>query len=413
MTDGVIKYDFVREDATPPDAAVVEELEAVRSRLFALGLIGVREGIGYGNLSRRSDGGAFVVTATQTGHLPALAREHYVSVTACDDRNFSLRYRGAAKPSSESLTHGTIYGLDPRIGAVIHVHSRALWRHLLDSGSPATADVAYGSREMIDAVEALYAGRDPFDIPVFAMRGHEEGVIALGRTPEEAEKALLRAAAEAFEAAGEKPAMRTVAFGGRRVAPSKIVCIGRNYVEHIEELGNEMPESMVFFHKPNSALGEALFFIDDTTRFEGEICFLIEGGEIAGVGFGLDLTRAEVQNRLKRKGLPWERAKAFDASAVMGTFVPYRGDGSDLRMELRINDTLVQSADYALMIHKPSAILEEIGGYTTLADGDIVMSGTPKGVSTYAPGDRFVGRIFSGEKLLCESRWRVENKENK
>ena len=193
-----------------------------------------------------------------------------------------------------------------------------------------------------------------------------------------------------------------------QVTPSKVVCIGRNYVEHIEELGNETPESMVVFNKPNSAITDTLRFISEDTRFEGEICFLIQDREIAGIGFGLDLTKAEIQNRMKEKGLPWERAKAFDDSAVLGEFVPFRGDLKALRMELFINGRLVQFADYALMIYKPLEMLAEIENFMSFEDGDIVMSGTPKGVSTYKRGDKFTGRVYEGERVLVESSWRVQ-----
>ena len=202
--------------------------------------------------------------------------------------------------------------------------------------------------------------------------------------------------------------MKQVTFDKIPVTPSKVVCIGRNYVEHIEELGNETPESMVVFNKPNSAITDTLRFVSEDTRFEGEICFLIQNGEIAGIGFGLDLTKAEIQNRMKEKGLPWERAKAFDDSAVLGEFVPFRGDLKALRMELFINGRLVQFADYALMIYKPLEMLAEIENFMSFEDGDIVMSGTPKGVSTYKRGDKFTGRVYEGERLLVESSWRVQ-----
>ncbi|MGC9352140.1 MAG: fumarylacetoacetate hydrolase family protein [Sulfurovum sp.] len=189
--------------------------------------------------------------------------------------------------------------------------------------------------------------------------------------------------------------------------PSKVICIGRNYVEHIEELGNETPDTMVVFNKPNSAISDTLRFISEDTRFEGEICFLIEGKKIAGIGFGLDLTKADIQNKMKQKGLPWERAKAFDGSAVLGEFVSFNGDIKQLRMELTINDRLTQFADYGLMIYKPLEMLAEIDSFMSLEDGDIVMSGTPKGVGNYKRGDRFTGRVYEGERLLVESSWTV------
>ena len=202
--------------------------------------------------------------------------------------------------------------------------------------------------------------------------------------------------------------MNQITFNKTPITPSKVVCIGRNYVEHIEELGNETPDSMVVFNKPNSAISNALQFISEDTRFEGEICFLIQNKQIAGVGFGLDLTKAEIQNKMKQKGLPWERAKAFDGSAVLGEVVPFDGDITALRMELYINDKLIQFADYDLMIYKPLEMLTEIDSFMSLEDGDIVMSGTPKGVGNYKIGDKFVGRVYEGERLLIESDWTVQ-----
>lgn len=201
--------------------------------------------------------------------------------------------------------------------------------------------------------------------------------------------------------------MKTIRFNASNIAPSKVVCIGRNYVEHIHELHNEIPSSMVVFNKPNSALTDTLRFISPDTRFEGEICFLIMDGHIAGIGFGLDLTKAELQNYLKSKGLPWERAKGFDGSAVLGEFVPFDMPLESLRMTLHINDKLIQEATYELMIYKPLEMIEEIKTFMSLENGDIIMSGTPKGVATYKTGDTFIGRIYSDELLLVESRWIV------
>ncbi len=201
--------------------------------------------------------------------------------------------------------------------------------------------------------------------------------------------------------------MKSIHFNQKRTEPSKVVCIGRNYVEHIEELRNEIPENMVVFNKPNSAISDTLHYFTEHTRFESEICFLIENGSIAGVGFGLDLTHADMQNKLKTKGLPWERAKAFDGSAVLSGFVPFSGDIRKLHMKLIINGELVQFANYDLMMYKPDVMVEEIKTFMTLEDGDVIMSGTPKGVATYSVGDRFVGQVFEGNRLLVECVWKV------
>ena len=201
--------------------------------------------------------------------------------------------------------------------------------------------------------------------------------------------------------------MNTLLFKDTLITPSKVICIGRNYVEHIHELNNEIPSSMVVFNKPNSAITDTLHFITPDTRFEGEICFLMMEGAIAGVGFGLDLTKGDLQNYLKSKALPWERAKGFDGSAVLGNFVPLTTPLESLRMTLHINGVLVQEATYELMIYKPSEMVEEIARFMSFEDGDIIMSGTPKGVSTYQIGDEFIGRIYSGNTVVVETQWSV------
>lgn len=201
--------------------------------------------------------------------------------------------------------------------------------------------------------------------------------------------------------------MQTVKYENQLITPSKVVCIGRNYVEHIYELGNEIPENLVVFNKPNSAISDKLYFISEDTRFEGEICFLIQNNQISGIGFGLDLTKANIQNHLKSKGLPWERAKAFDKSAVLSEFVEFHGDITLLRFELFINGTLVQFADYNLMIYKPDVMISEIGTFMSFEDGDIIMSGTPKGVGTYKVGDKFEGKVYCDNELLVSSSWEV------
>jgi len=202
--------------------------------------------------------------------------------------------------------------------------------------------------------------------------------------------------------------MNTIIYNKECITPSKVVCIGRNYVEHIKELNNETPDTMVVFNKPNSAITNTLQYFTHDTRFEGEICFLIKDKKISGIGFGLDLTKANIQNKIKEKGWPWERAKAFDGSAVFGEFVKFDGKITDLKLELYINDTLIQYATYDLMIYKPAQMLEEIQTFMSFEDGDIIMSGTPKGVGTYNIGDIFVGKIYENEKLLVETTWKVQ-----
>jgi 2-keto-4-pentenoate hydratase/2-oxohepta-3-ene-1,7-dioic acid hydratase in catechol pathway len=203
--------------------------------------------------------------------------------------------------------------------------------------------------------------------------------------------------------------MKPVKLDGKDIYPSKIVCIGRNYVDHIKELGNEMPSEPVIFLKPNSALSDQIHSDDkDAVHYESEISFVVRSGELAAVGFGLDLTRREVQNRLKAKGLPWERAKAFDGAAVFSEFVTFDGNIDALRLELSINDRLLQQGGCELMIYKPDDILSEVKGFLSFEDGDLIMTGTPAGVGPVVAGDRFAGKIFEGDRPIIEAHWQVQ-----
>ncbi|MEQ9462332.1 MAG: fumarylacetoacetate hydrolase family protein [Haliea sp.] len=203
--------------------------------------------------------------------------------------------------------------------------------------------------------------------------------------------------------------MRTIHCQGRAIAPSKIVCIGRNYAAHIEELGNEVPEDMVVFLKPNSALGDTLYAArGEPLHYEGEIAFLVEGGKLAAVGFGLDLTKRGLQSRLKERGLPWERAKAFDGAALLGEFVPLAVPVEQLSLELRIDGALRQQGGVRLMLYPPQTILDSLAGFMSLEDGDIVMTGTPAGVGEVLAGQQFQGRILGGGVPLVEASWTAQ-----
>lgn len=200
--------------------------------------------------------------------------------------------------------------------------------------------------------------------------------------------------------------MNTVIFANQEIAPSKVVCIGRNYVEHIAELNNDMPTEPVIFIKPNSAIGKQLYAgREDQLHYESELSFIVEQNALVGVGFGLDLTKRDLQSTLKAKGLPWERAKAFDNSAVFSDFVSFDADFVSLKITLQINEVQVQQGGYELMLYKPREIVAEVARFMTLEDGDILMTGTPKGVGPFNKDDEFTGRIFSGDKLLLEQRW--------
>ena len=136
--------------------------------------------------------------------------------------------------------------------------------------------------------------------------------------------------------------MKSIKLDGKAIYPSKIVCVGRNYMAHIDELGNEVPDEPVIFLKPNSAISSEIYFNeDDAVHYEAEISFMVKSGKLCAVGFGLDLTKRELQSRLIANGLPWERAKAFDMSAVFSDFVSFSGIIQALSMALYINGQLV------------------------------------------------------------------------
>lgn len=203
--------------------------------------------------------------------------------------------------------------------------------------------------------------------------------------------------------------MNVVIFESRRIAPSKIVCIGRNYLDHINELNNSLSEEPVVFIKPNSAIATELFADEHgQIHYEAEIVCLVEQGKIIAAGFGFDLTKRSLQNRLKTQGLPWERAKAFDRSAVFSDFVALSVPISSLRMELWINARLIQSGGYEAMLYKPEFLLGHINAFMTIVDGDLIMTGTPKGVGPLLRGDRFLGKLFGDDTLLLEAQWLVQ-----
>lgn len=202
--------------------------------------------------------------------------------------------------------------------------------------------------------------------------------------------------------------MKFINYRNQQLAPSKVICIGRNYAAHIEELNNEMPDQPVIFLKPNSAISNQLQIDQrEPIHFEAEISFLILNNQLAAVGVGLDLTKRETQTILKAKGLPWERAKAFDGSAVFSDFVDLKSEINNLRLELDINGQLVQQGGVNLMLNRPTELITEIASFMSFEDGDILMTGTPSGVGVVNYADIFIGRIFNQDKLLVEQRWTV------
>lgn len=203
--------------------------------------------------------------------------------------------------------------------------------------------------------------------------------------------------------------MNQVSFDHQQLTPSKIVCVGLNYVDHIEELNNQRPSEPVIFCKPNSSIAaDICFHVHELIHYETELSFLILDRQLAGVGIGFDLTKRELQTRLRTQGHPWERAKAFDGAAVFSRFIPVRCPLSELSIRLRINDELVQDGGYDLMIFKPEYLLQYVGEFMSWCDGDILMTGTPKGVGSYQRGDVFSAQIHAADQLLLEQSWQVK-----
>ena len=197
----------------------------------------------------------------------------------------------------------------------------------------------------------------------------------------------------------------------------KIICIGRNYAAHIAELENERPTDPVVFLKPDSAilLKNNPFVIPEFSNdVHHEVEILVKIGRIGKhidkkfahkyydeIGLGIDFTARDVQSRCKEKGLPWEKAKAFDGSAVIGEFVDKSelGDLQDVDFSLQKNGEEVQSGNTSLMLWKIDELIEYVSKYFTLKIGDIIFTGTPAGVGPVAPNDRLTGYLEGEESF--------------
>ena len=201
--------------------------------------------------------------------------------------------------------------------------------------------------------------------------------------------------------------MNTISVNGNTVQPSKILCVGRNYRAHIEELGNEIPDSMVVFNKPNSAISSTLYsdINNQPLHYESELAFTVKEGKLDAVGFGLDLTKRALQSTLKAKGLPWERAKAFDGAALFSAFVTLPKDIEGLSLQLNVDGEQRQAGGISLMIYTPVQIIRELETFTTLEDGDIIMTGTPAGVGEIKAGQDFEGKVLLAGKTLVSATW--------
>lgn len=181
LDEGYIKFSSQRRDGEVPHLPGLEALNRTRTGLFDLGLIGVLpDGIGYGNLSLRSAGLQFVITASATGADRILRYDQYSLVESFSVDANSVQSVGSLPASSESMTHGAIYAAQAAVQCIIHVHSRPLFDWLLHNHWPATAaDIAYGTPAMARAVAALVAQQPQLPV-LFAMAGHQDGVVAYG-----------------------------------------------------------------------------------------------------------------------------------------------------------------------------------------------------------------------------------------
>jgi len=191
----------------------------------------------------------------------------------------------------------------------------------------------------------------------------------------------------------------------------KIICIGRNYVNHITELQNERPDEPVVFLKPDSAilLKQHPFVIPEfSNEVHHEVEVLVKINKVGKyieprfahnyydeIGLGIDFTARDLQSKLKEKGLPWEKAKAFDGSAVIGDFYPKNGFSSleSINFELINNGAVVQKGNTNHMMWKIDELIAHVSQFFTLKKGDIIFTGTPEGVSAVKPNDILEGYI--------------------
>ncbi len=195
----------------------------------------------------------------------------------------------------------------------------------------------------------------------------------------------------------------------------KLICIGRNYTEHIKELENEKPEEPVVFLKPDTAilLKKQPFFIpdfSDDVHYEVEVLVKINrvGKHIDKkfahkyyneIGLGIDFTARDLQRKLKAKGLPWEKAKSFDGAAVVGNWLPVSEivNINAFEFSLKKNQNIVQKGNTSHMLWKIDEIIEYVSKYFTLKIGDIIFTGTPAGVGRVIANDKLKGFIEDKE----------------
>ena len=210
MEEGVIKFDLQYTESAPVPGETLTELNAWRRILWQLVLVGQDptryDGYGFGNVSQRIpplDAPAgkrrFVISGTQTGGLETLEAAHYTVIHSYDPHSNQVIAKGPIWPSSESLTHGMLYGLDTSIHAILHVHSPHIWQQASALNIPVTgATVAYGTPEMAQEAGHLFRETDVLHKGIFSMGGHEDGIVTFGTTPGEAGNVLMNALAKSY-----------------------------------------------------------------------------------------------------------------------------------------------------------------------------------------------------------------------
>jgi len=205
--------------------------------------------------------------------------------------------------------------------------------------------------------------------------------------------------------------MHSVTLGNNNIPVGKIICIGRNYAEHIKELGNKTPDKPVIFMKPATAIissGGTVVIppYSNDCHHEIELAVLIgKGGKgisaelaldhVAGYAVALDLTLRDIQNVQKDKGLPWEIAKAFDTSCPLSAFVPAEQikNPQNLQLKLTVNGEVRQDGNTSDMMRTVATLIAAVSAYFTLEEGDILLTGTPAGVSRIISGDQLEASI--------------------
>ena len=195
----------------------------------------------------------------------------------------------------------------------------------------------------------------------------------------------------------------------------KIICIGRNYTNHIAELGNERPENPVVFLKPDTSIllkGQPFFIPDFSQDVHYEVEVLVRINRIGKhiqpkfapkyydeIGLGIDFTARDLQAQLKAKGLPWEKAKGFDGAAVVGKWLSKAElpQVDELQFSLHKNEEIVQEGNTSLMLWKIDELIAYVSQFFTLKIGDIIFTGTPAGVGPVAINDVLVGELEGRE----------------